>query len=168
MDRADIEKTVRNAVLAALGGKAKQTEQRMSLELANRLIRIVRERAKEKGMRVVTAVCDEGARPVSVQSMDGAYIASYDVALNKAYTSVSLKMSTAQLGELAQPGADLYGVQFTNGGQIVIFGGGQPLYLGGRLVGGLGISGGTLKQDTELAEYGKRKWEELVCRSMKE
>jgi uncharacterized protein GlcG (DUF336 family) len=92
--------------------------------------------------------------------MDNAYIASYDVAVNKAFTVVSLKMSTSTLKPLAQPGGSLYGIQFTNNGKIVIFGGGEPLLNAkGDIIGGLGVSGGTEEQDTALAEYGKQIFE---------
>ena len=66
-------------------------------------------------------------------------------------------MSTAKLAELAAPGGSLYGIQNTNEGKIVIFGGGEPLYVGDKLIGALGVSGGTAEQDTGLAEYGKNK-----------
>ena len=92
--------------------------------------------------------------------MDDSYIASYDVAVNKAFTVVALKMSTSALKPLAQPGASLYGIQFTNGGRIVIFGGGDPLTSkDGSIIGGLGVSGGTEEQDTALSSYGKRYFE---------
>lgn len=63
-------------------------------------------------------------------------------------------MSTMDLKPLAQPGASLYGIQFTNDGQIVIFGGGEPLKIGDRVIGGLGVSGGSEEQDAALAAYG--------------
>ena len=94
--------------------------------------------------------------------MDDSYIASYDVAFNKAYTVVALKMSTTQLRSLSQPNQPLYGIQFTNGGKIVIFGGGVPLYLNGKIVGGLGVSGGTEAQDTELADYGQQIFKDCI------
>ena len=57
---------------------------------------------------------------------------------------------------MRQPGGSLYGIQFTNNGKIVIFGGGEPLYnKKGEIIGGLGVSGGTEEQDTALAEYGQ-------------
>jgi uncharacterized protein GlcG (DUF336 family) len=69
-------------------------------------------------------------------------------------------MSTITLKPLAQPGASLYGIQFTNGGKIVIFGGGDPLTSAdGTIVGGLGVSGGSEEQDTALSAYGKRYFE---------
>ena len=70
-------------------------------------------------------------------------------------------MSTAKLAELAAPGGSLYGIQFTNQGKIVIFGGGEPLESGGKIVGGLGVSGGTAEQDTALAAYGRQVFKEV-------
>ena len=67
---------------------------------------------------------------------------------------------TAKLAILARPDGPLYGIQHTNGGKIVIFGGGDTLELGGKILGGLGVSGGSAEQDTELSAYGKRVFEE--------
>ena len=61
----------------------------------------------------------------------------------KAYTSVAVKMSTKELSVLAQPGGTFYRVDKMDGGKIVIFGGGIPLKVDSRIIGGLGISGGT-------------------------
>lgn len=129
--------------------------QDMNLKLATALIEKVEQKATEMGLPVVVAVSDKAGRPVAIHCMDGAYIGSFDVALNKTYTCAAFKMSTKVLGELAQPGAELYGIQYTNEGKIVIFGGGEPLMIGDRLIGALGVSGGTAEQDTALAAYGK-------------
>ena len=64
-------------------------------------------------------------------------------------------MPTKKLAELAAPGGSLYGIQFTNNGRIVIFGGGEPLMKEGKVMGGLGVSGGSAEQDTLLGEYGR-------------
>ena len=135
---------------------------RMTLAAANALIEKVKAKASEMGVDIVAAVSDKAGRPVAVQCMDGAYIASFDIALNKTYTSASLKMSTAQLAELSQPGQDLYGIQFTNNGKIVIFGGGEVLEYDGQIVGALGVSGGTAAQDMAIAAYGKEVFKEVL------
>lgn len=137
---------------AANGGRLHVT---MPLSLAVKLIEKVEEKAAEWDMRVVAAVSDAAGRPVAVHCMDGAYIGSFDVALNKAYTSIAFQMSTAQLGRLSSPGESLYGIQFTNEGRIVIFGGGEVLERDGVIIGALGVSGGSAEQDTALAAYGK-------------
>lgn len=134
----------------------------MTLSLAKKLAEKVEAKAAEIGVNAVVAVSNSGARPVLVECMDDSYIASYDVAFQKAYTVVALKMSTSTLKKLSQPGESLYGIQFTNQGQIVIFGGGVPLKCGDKIIGGLGVSGGSEEQDTYLAEYGESVFQELI------
>ncbi len=133
----------------------------MPLAKAVELIGKIEAKAAEWDMRVVTAVSDAAGRPVAVHCMDGAYIGSFDVALNKTYTSIAFQMSTARLGSLSGPGGSLYGIQFTNNGRIVIFGGGEVLRRGEVIVGALGVSGGSAEQDTALAAYGKSIFAEL-------
>ena len=84
---------------------------KLTLDKAKRLCEAVEARAKEMGVKAVVAVADNGGNPVAVQSMDGAYLASWDIALQKSYTVVALKMSTKELAALAAPGAPLYGIQ---------------------------------------------------------
>lgn len=134
----------------------------ITLAQAKRLINKVEQKAAEIGVNAVVAVSNTGARPVAVECMDDSFIASYDVALNKAYTVVALKMSTITLKSMSNPGDSLYGIQFTNNGQIVIFGGGDPLVYNGKIIGGLGVSGGTEEQDTFLSAYGASVLEEIM------
>ena len=135
----------------------------MTLDLALTLTEKVKAKAAEMGVNAVIAVSNSAGNPVSVQCMYDSYIASYDVAFNKAYTVVALKMPTTTLKELAAPGGSLYGIQFTNGGKIVIFGGGVPLYnKAGKIIGGLGVSGGSEGEDTSLAEYGAEIFSSLL------
>ena len=94
--------------------------------------------------------------------MDDAFLVSYDVATKKAYTSVAVKMSTMELSKIAQPGQTFYGVDKLDGGKIIIFGGGIPLKVDGKIVGGLGISGGTGEQDHDLALFGEAAFQELI------
>ena len=134
----------------------------MTLKLAKKLAEKVEAEAAKIGVNAVVAISNSGARPVLVECMDDSYIASYDVAFQKAYTVVALKMSTIDLKTLSQPNQPLYGIQFTNNGQIVIFGGGVPLKVNGKIVGGLGVSGGSEEQDTYLADFGGKVFDELV------
>ena len=136
---------------------------KMTLSLALALTEKVKQKASEMGVKAVIAVADAGANTISLQSMDDAYIASVDIAINKAFTVVSLKMPTKNLATLAAPGGSLYGIQFTNGGKIVIFGGGVPLYSkDGQIIGGIGISGGTADQDTALGDYAAEIFKTLI------
>lgn len=132
----------------------------VNLTVARLLAKKVRQKAADMGVNAVVAVSNNAGNPILVECMDDSYIASYDIAVQKAFTVVSLKTSTAKLKPLAQPGASLYGIQFTNNGKIVIFGGGEPLENAkGEIIGGLGVSGGTEEQDTALAAYGKQIFE---------
>ena len=117
------EKTINSIVDTVVESMKPQTD--MTLSAARRLSEKVRVKAKEMGVNAVVAISNKGANPVLVECMDDSYIASYDVAVSKAFTVVSLKMSTSTLKPLAQPGGSLYGIQFTNQGKIVIFGGGN-------------------------------------------
>lgn len=156
MDKYNLEKIVKNLVDDAI------VKEIMSLELAVRLIEVVEKKAREMDMRVVIAVSDASGRPVAVHCMDGAYHGSFDVALNKTYTSTAFQMSTSKLSRLCQPGQDLYGLQFSNEGKVMILGGGEPLMIGKTMIGALGVSGGTADQDTELAAYGKDMLKEVI------
>lgn len=144
------------------GHACKCKKHKMTLALAKSLIEKVEQKANEIGVAAVIAVSDQAGRITAVHCMDGAFIASYDIAVNKTFTSAGLKMSTAELARLSQPGQPLYGIQHTNEGKIVIFGGGEPLEADGKIIGALGVSGGTAEQDTMLAAYGKEILKEVI------
>ena len=155
MNESELKKIVQDTV-----AKFKTDKSVMTLALAERIANAVLEEAKRVGVKAVVCVSDAGGHPRLVKSMDDAYIASYDVAVNKAFTVVALKMATIDLKPLAQPGESLYGIQFTNQGKIVIFGGGDPLVNeNGVIIGGLGVSGGSEEQDTALSAFGKAYFE---------
>lgn len=124
----------------------------LDLGKATRLIEEVEKCAKAMGKQAVIAVCNSEGNPIAVHVMDGAFLVSYDVAIKKAYTAVSVKMATKDLYELVQPGQTFYGLQ--NVDKMVCFGGGVPLKVGDTIVGGLGISGGTGEEDHALCECG--------------
>ena len=113
MDERIIKKIVANIV-------SEYRSEKMTLTLAKALIERIEKKAGEMQLSVVIAVSDASGRPVAVHCMDDAYIASYDIAVNKAFTSAGLKMSTEKLRDLSQPGGPLYGIQHTNEGKIVI------------------------------------------------
>lgn len=158
MNESEIREIVQKTISAVRSGK--DSGKTVNLARAEILCDAVMEEARRMGVKAVVCVADGSGHPKIMKSMDDAYIASYDVAVNKAYTVVALKMSTMTLKPLAQPGASLYGIQFTNGGRIVIFGGGDPLRNEkGEIVGGLGVSGGSEEQDAALSAYGRRFFE---------
>ena len=157
---ANIVETIVKEVSQKASQKASVSS--INLCMAKRLIAKVEEKAKEMGLSVVVAVSDSAGNPVAVECMDNSYIASYDIAVKKAYTVVALKMSTLTLKNLSQPGQSLYGIQFTNDGKLVIFGGGNPLIYNSNIIGGIGVSGGSEEQDIELSEYGAKCLDKII------
>lgn len=134
------------AVLAAMGEKPM-----MTLEEAKKLIEAVEAHARERGMSAVIAVVNTEGNPIAVHVMDGAYLVSFEVAVKKARTAVAVKMPTAELAKLVARGGTFQGLdQITD---VVTFGGGVPLMRGDRMIGGLGISGGTGEEDHALCEF---------------
>lgn len=149
-------------IVRSMIAERKEGPKGMTLRLAQLLAERIEERAAGLGVRVVTAIADEAGRVKLVRAMDDSFPGSVDVAVNKAYTCIAFRMSTKRLGELAQPGGELYGIQYTNSGRIVIFGGGEPLVWKDQIIGALGVSGGTAEQDTALAAYGASLLKEVI------
>ncbi|MGA2404240.1 MAG: heme-binding protein [Syntrophobacteraceae bacterium] len=124
---------------------------KIGLDLALELIAAARKKAEEIGVPMVIAVVDAGGNPIALQRMDDALLVSINIAANKAYTAVALKMPTHELAKAAQPGEPLFGIHTTDGCRIVIFGGGFPLKKGDETAGGIGVSGGSVEEDMACA-----------------
>ncbi len=123
----------------------------VNLDLALDLIAAARDKAVEIGIPMVIAVVDSGGNLVALQRMDGALLVSVDIATNKAYTAVATKIATQDLAGISQPGQPLFGIHNADGGRIVIFGGGIPLKREDEIIGGIGVSGGTVAEDVLCA-----------------
>lgn len=134
----------------------------MTLEAAVKLIEAVERKADEMGLAVVVAVSNAAGRPIAVHCMDGAYHGSFDVAVNKTFTSTAFQMSTAKLAELCKPGGELYGLQFSNDGKVIILGGGEPLIIGSTMIGALGVSGASAEEDSALSAFGAAALKEVI------
>jgi uncharacterized protein GlcG (DUF336 family) len=134
---------------------------RLFYSLTRILSFLAERKARNLGVLVTIALVDEGGQLLAYGRMDGALPASGELAVSKAYTAAALRMPTQEVGALAQPGRSLYGIQHTHQGRIVLFGGGLPLRLGGGVVGGVGISGGTVEEDIRIAEAVVKALEEM-------
>ena len=126
----------------------------MTLEHARRVIAAAEKKASEIGQPMNIAVVDSGGNLVSHVRMDNAWIGSIDISINKAFTSRAFDISTRDLGDNSQPGAQFYGIHVSNRGRVMIFAGGIPLKRDGRVVGAIGVSGGSGEQDQSVAEAG--------------
>jgi uncharacterized protein GlcG (DUF336 family) len=136
---------------------------KISYCLARILGHIAETQAAALGIPMAIAMVDSEGGLLFFARMDGALPASTELAASKAYTSAVLRMSTQELGRLARPGEALYGIQHTHNGRIVLFGGGLPLHLGGRVAGAIGISGGSVEEDILVAESVANALELMEC-----
>src|SRR5437899_7519200 len=123
-------------------------------ESAREVAERVRAHSREIGVPVTVCVVDSSGHLVLEERMDGAGVLSLGMAERKAFTAAMLGMPTAELMPLVQPGGPLYGLTEVDGGQFVAFGGGVPLTKDGVVIAGVGVSGGSIEQDTLLATAG--------------
>jgi len=126
----------------------------VTLRCAQAVVHAARVKADGIGVPMNIAVVDEGNNLVAFSRMDGAWLGSIDIAQNKAYTARSFDMTTKDLAPLCQPNQPLFGIQASNQGRLIVFAGGIPLEAGGKVVGAVGVSGGSVEQDHEVAEAG--------------
>jgi uncharacterized protein GlcG (DUF336 family) len=126
----------------------------ITLSDARRVIAAAEAKAREIGQPMNIAVVDAGGNLVSHVRMDGAWIGSIDISINKAFTARTFDIETAQLAENSQPGQQFFGIHASNRGRIMIFAGGIPLQRNGSVIGAIGASGGSGDQDQTVATAG--------------
>lgn len=126
----------------------------ITLEQAEQLSKVAKEKAKAIGVPMNIAIVDEGANLVAFHRMDNAWLGSVDIAIKKAKTARFFDMNSGEIGKLSQPGGPLYNIEHSNGG-LITFPGGVVLKDGeGKIVGAIGVSGGSVDQDHEVASAG--------------
>jgi uncharacterized protein GlcG (DUF336 family) len=126
----------------------------ISLAVARRVIAAAEKKSQEIGQPMNIAVADEGGNIVAHVRMDGAWLGSIDISQKKAYTSRAFDISTKDLAAHSQSGGQFFGIHASNNGKIMIFAGGIPLKKNGKVVGAIGVSGGSGDQDHAVAEAG--------------
>ena len=126
----------------------------ITLNDARRVIEAAQQKAEELGQPSNIAVVCGGGHLLAFARMENAWQGSIQIAIDKAWTSRSFDISTKELSQLAQPGADFYGIHVSNGGRVMIFAGGIPLQRDGEIIGAIGVSGGTGEQDQAVAQAG--------------
>jgi uncharacterized protein GlcG (DUF336 family) len=124
----------------------------ITLADAKRVIDAAERKAADIGQPMNIAVVDGGGNLLAHVRMDGAWIGSVDIAINKAFTARAFDIATKDLGENSQPGQQFFGIHASNHGRVMIFAGGIPLKRDGKVVGAVGVSGGQGKQDQAVAE----------------
>src|SRR5271156_1727374 len=126
----------------------------VSLADARRVIAAAEKKAAEIAQPMNIAVADEGGNLVAHVRMDGAWIGSVDISIKKAFTSRAFDIATKDLAAHSQSGSQVFGIHASNDGKIMIFAGGIPLKKDGKVIGAIGVSGGSGEQDHAVAEAG--------------
>jgi uncharacterized protein GlcG (DUF336 family) len=111
-------------------------------------------KAREIGVDMDIAVVDDGGNLLAFYRMDNGKITSIDIAINKAFTAAGARRATHEYAEVGKPGGPAFGIHVSNQGRFMIFGGGVPIFVEGRIVGAVGCSSGTAEQDRQVAQAG--------------
>jgi uncharacterized protein GlcG (DUF336 family) len=127
----------------------------VTLEEAQSIIQAAQQKAQEIGQPMNIAVLDNGRELKAFARMEDAWLGSIEISIDKAFTAASFPdFNTQDLADVTQPGQPLYGLETTRHGRFVNFAGGIPLTRNGEVAGAIGVSGGTVDQDQEVAEAG--------------
>src|ERR1700682_2410999 len=128
----------------------------ITLKDARKIIAAAEQKSEKIGQPMNIAVVDEGGNLVAHVRMDGAWIGSIDISINKAFTSRAFDISTKDLAQYSQSGGQFFGIHASNHGRVMVFAGGIPLKRGGKVAGAVGVSGGSGEQDHTVAEAGAK------------
>ncbi|HEV8158392.1 MAG TPA: heme-binding protein [Pyrinomonadaceae bacterium] len=126
----------------------------ITLEDARRIISAAEKEAEKVGQPMNVAVADAGGNLVAHVRMDNAWLGSIDISIKKAWTSRAFDITTKDLADNSQSGDQFFGIHASNNGKVMIFAGGIPLKKDGKVVGAIGVSGGSGEQDHQVAEAG--------------
>ena len=129
-------------------------------ELCDRLCVAAREKSREIGIDISFAICDEHGLPRVYRRFGEALVLSITLVPGKAYTAAVTQSKTKDVAACAVEGGSLMAIQ-TNDPRITLVAGGYPLFVNGRIAGGIG-GGGTEEQDCAIAEYVVSVFEELT------
>ena len=124
----------------------------LTLADAKQMLQAGEAKAESLGIPYNIAIVDAGGALVAFTRQDGALAGSIELAIGKAKTARMFDKTTDYLAALAQPGAPLFGIEQSNGGNVVIFGGGLPVKFDGQIIGAVGTSAGSVDQDIAVAE----------------
>ncbi|WP_419803930.1 GlcG/HbpS family heme-binding protein [Terriglobus sp.] len=124
----------------------------VTLTEARAIITAGQKEAGNQNQPMNIAVVDAGGNLLAFERMENAWLGSIDIAQKKAWTSRAFDIETGDLGKNSQSGDQFFGIHASNDGKVMIFAGGVPLKRDGKVIGAVGVSGGTGKQDQAVAE----------------
>jgi len=124
----------------------------ITLEQAKKVMAGAEAEAKKNNLSAAIIILDSGGNMVMMQRMDGAQLGSVDVARDKAYSAVAFRRPTKAFEDaVSQGGANLRLLRLTGANPIE---GGLPIAADGKIIGSIGVSGGTAPQDGQIAKAG--------------
>lgn len=154
----ELKEQVRKVVQDTLGARDEgECKMDLSLNSLKKMAGYVEEKANEIGVPMVFSAVDEGGNLIYFQRMEGSLLISVKVSQDKAYTACVLKCPTSALADVTKPGDSLWSLHNSGDGRIVCFGGGYPIEVDGKVIGAIGISGGTAEEDMSVATYALEK-----------
>lgn len=153
----ELKDTVRQVVRTLGAATEGECEMDMSLESLKKMAELVEEKAKELGVSVAFSAVDKGGNLLYFQKMEGTLLISTKVSQDKAYTACALECPTCDLADVTKPGESLWSLHNSGDGRIICFGGGYPIFADGKVIGGIGVSGGTAEEDMAVATYALEK-----------
>lgn len=130
-------------------------------ELCNKLAAAARKKSQELGIDISFAICDESGLLKYFQRFGEALVLSITLVPGKAYTSAITQSKTKDVAEWSKEGNALMAIQ-SNDPKITLVAGGYPLFVNGKIAGGIGVGGGTEEQDCNIAEYVLSIFEEYI------
>jgi ATP:cob(I)alamin adenosyltransferase len=155
----EIEKTKELAIDIIKEKLKKELKIEIEFSLSNLkcMAEFAEEKAKEMNVPIVFSAVDAGGNLLILHRMEDSLLGSIDISINKAFTANAFKMPTHELAQISTPNNILYGIQNTNNNRVVIFGGGFPYLYNGKVVGAIGISGGSVEEDMKIGTYALEK-----------
>ena len=130
-------------------------------ELCDKLCEAALEKSKEVGVDISFAVYDENGLPRVYRRYGEALVLSITLVPGKAYTAAVTQCKTKDVAAASAEGQALMAIQ-TNDPRITLVAGGYPLFVNGKIAGGIGVGGGTEGQDCAIAEYVVSVFESLT------
>lgn len=130
-------------------------------EICDKLCAAAREKSNEIGVDISFSVCDENGLPRVYRRYGEALVLSITLVPGKAYTAAVTQCKTKDVAVCSAEGGTLMAIQ-TNDPRITLVAGGYPLFANGKIVGGIGVGGGTEAQDCQIAEYIVSIFEKLI------
>ncbi len=151
-EASEMEAFVEKVVNVVIKGGKKMKSETLDLETAKIAALACEVESRTLGIPMVIVVSDETGRVILLHRMDGSLPVSLGIAEKKAKTASVLRMATHELALLVTPGKPLYGLASDE--TLCVFGGGVPIRSGGRVIGAIGVSGGTVDEDLSVAMAG--------------